>query len=286
MIEDDMKDRVITLILLCLLLPAFALSACTSIDGSNNPETAAAQTDRSVQMATQMALQLQATNEVRFVHVTATAKAFQSVLEATRLWTVAFEDTFDEDSGDWPVGEDDGDLAAVDWRISAGKYQWHANANSGFVWWALPEAPIVRNFYVAADVGQIDGPPDGEAGLVFRSDSDTSYYNFGITNEGNYSLYMHSQDGWEALIDWIPSRHLKIDGVNRLAVIAQDERLLLFINDHFLVEYVDERFLEGEVGLIIGLSYAGEEGHWEFDNFELRTPHGDTLEAVNLDANY
>ena len=237
-------------------------------------------------MATRMAQQLQATNQVRFVHVTATAEAFQAVLEASRLWPVVFEDSFDEDRGDWPVGEEDGDLAAIDWRIGAGKYQWHANANSGFVWWALSEAEGVRSFYVAADVQQIAGPSDGEAGLVFRSDGETSYYNFGISNEGSYSLYMHSQDGWEPLIEWASSRHLIPGGVNRLAVIAQDERLLLFINDHFLTEYVDERLVEGQAGLIIGLSYAGEEGHWEFDNFELRAPQDGTSEAVSLDADY
>jgi hypothetical protein len=164
------------------------MSSCTTATNNDNPATATAQAERSIQLATQMANKLQTTNEVRYAYVTATAEAFQTLLDATRLWPVAYEDTFDEERGDWPVGVEEGELAKIEWHISDGKYQWKADANSGFVWWTLPEADSVGNFYLAADVQQIDGPPDGEAGLVFRSDGDRSYYNFAINNEGNYSL--------------------------------------------------------------------------------------------------
>ena len=271
-------------VILGILLLAASMSSCTTATNNDNPATATAQAERSIQLATQMANKLQTTNEVRYAYVTATAEAFQTMLDATRLWPVAYEDTFDEERGDWPVGVEEGELAKIEWRISDGKYQWKADANSGFVWWTLPEADSVGNFYLAADVQQIDGPPDGEAGLVFRSDGDRSYYNFAINNEGNYSLYFHSPEGWEALIDWMPSNHVISSETNRLTVIAQGDRLLLFINDHFLVEWNDTRLHAGEAGLIIGLSYAGEQGTWEFDNFELRAPKGDEIEAARLDT--
>lgn len=257
-------------------------SACSTQAGEHNPATATAQVERSVHLATQMAQSLQATNQVRFAYTTATAEAQQSLLDAVLLWPVVYSDRFEVDNDNWPTGEDEDTLATINWSIDGGKYNWHAQANGGFVWWTIPESVPVSNFYMAADIRLVEGPEDAEMGLVYRNDGDRSYYNFGITGDGKYSVYLHSPDGWEALLDWSPSADLNLGSTNRLSVIAQGDQFLFFINDRYQITLQDDRLSSGEAGLIIGLSMAGEEGVWEFDNYELRSPTTDQLEALKI----
>lgn len=257
--------------------------SCGGTGSEINSATETAQFDRSISLATQMANSVQATNEVRFVHVTETANAFEVLLDSTLLWPIVLADAFDEDNGTWPVGEDIDTLAKINWEIKDGRYEWNAEANSGFVWWSIPESMIVQDFYLSVEVDQIDVPQDGEVGLVFRSDSEDYYYNFSIEEQGRYSVFMHSPDGWEAIIDWTPSRYIQQGESNKLSVIGIEDTMLFFINDRFLNHIVDDRLEEGEAGLIIGLSQAGDSGYWAFDNFELRTPDRDTIEAHLID---
>jgi len=221
-------------------------------------------------LATQMAGQLQATNAVRYKNVTATAEAYQDILNTAKSWPIVISEPFDEDNDIWVTGENEsGEFATISWAIKDGKYEWKADAKDGFVWWVLPESEDVTDFYISADVQFIDGPPDAEAGLVFRHDGDENYYDFSISNDGKYSLYLHNSDGWEPILDWTPSIHLIAGDVNNLAVISVNDHLVIFINNQYQTELPEHRLIFGRAGLIISLSYSGDRGTWQFDNFEL-----------------
>lgn len=257
-----------------------AAAACGGSGGGLTPPTETAQVERALVLATRMADTLQATNQVRYVHVTATAEANLSLLESARSWTIVLEDDFGQERGTWPTGPDEDILGDIDWRIQDGRYLWQANAVSGFVWWVLPEAAEgIQDFYLGVDVEHIDVPVDGEAGLVFRSNNESDYYNLSINNLGEYSIYMHSQDGWEEMIGWTSSGYILPGEVNRLEVIGIGSRMLIYINNYYLTTVQDDRLAEGEAGLIIGLSNAGDQGSWAFDNFELRAADSDLIEA-------
>lgn len=256
-----------------------AAAACGGSGGGLTPPTETAQVERALILATRMADTLQATNQVRYAYVTATAEANLSLLESARSWTIVLVDDFGQEQGTWPTGPDEDTLGDIDWRIQDGRYLWQASAVSGFVWWTLPEAELVQDFYLAVDVEHLEVPEDAEAGLVFRSNGESDYYNLSLNNLGDFSFYMHSQDGWQEMIGWTPSGYILPGEVNRLEVIAVGSRMLIYVNNHFLVEVQDDRLTEGEAGLIIGLSNAGDQGSWAFDNFELRAAGSDLIEA-------
>jgi len=274
-----MPRNLSAIIIVLLITLIIGISACTSTSPAPNAATQTLQAERSLKLATSMAEQLQVTNQVRYAYVTATADALESSLEVARSWPLVFQDPFEEDRDLWPIGVEDDELAKISWEIRDGKYIWEASAYGGFVWWGLPESEIVTDFYLEVEVQIISGPQDAEAGLVFRSDGEDSYYNLGITNAGSYSLYLHSPAGWEAILDWTATSLIKPDQSNKLAVIALGEYFYFFINDSYLTTITDDRLSSGEAGLIIGLSQAGEEASWQFDNYLLRSSQGEQVEA-------
>ena len=166
-----------------IFLIAIFSSSCTVHSANDSQVDPAAQVTRSILLATRMAENLQATNQVRFAHVTATAEAFQNDLAEARSWTEVFRDGFDEDEGNWISGESEDSLATMLWKISNGTYNWSASANSGFVWWMVPESEAVSSSYAAVEDSISEGPEDAEMGLVFRSDGQSSYYIFMIDNQ-------------------------------------------------------------------------------------------------------
>lgn len=265
---------------LVLIITSICAIGCASNPADAIQVDPAVQETRSIQLATQMANNLQATNQVRFAYITATAEAFQNMLAGPKSWPSVISDDFEVDDGSWVTGESEDTLATINWGITEGTYNWQAEANSGFVWWVLPEADLVSRFYLAADVTLAEGPEDAEMGLVFRSDGESSYYTYIINNQGAYSVSLHSPSGWETLLEWGPSNDILVGQSNRLSVIAEGDRFLFFIHDRYQAGMQDDSLESGEAGLIIGLSYDGDEAAWVFDNYELRAPEDDQAEAT------
>lgn len=263
-----------------MFLITFLSSSCTANSADDSQVDLSAQATRSIQLATRMAENLQVTNQVRFAHVTATAEAFQNDLAEARSWTEVFRDGFDEDEGIWITGESEDSLATMNWTISDGTYNWSASANSGFVWWMVPESEVVSSSYAAVEVSISEGPEDAEFGLVFRSDGQSSYYLFMIDNQGRYYASIHSLEGWETLLDWTLSGDILLHQSNHLGVIAEGDQFLLFINQKYQGFFQDDRLKSGQAGLAIGLSTAGNAANWKFDNFEIRAPQSEHIEAL------
>jgi hypothetical protein len=255
-----------------LLILVFLLVGASGC-GSNQPSSAeaTAQASRAISMATQVAANLRATKEVESLQVEATIQAMESLLLQAEQWPVIIDERFDHNELNWPTGDGDDPLAVVHWEIRDSQYHWQAVANEPFVWWATPDIDAYSNFYLAVDLQQLEGPPDGEAGLVFRL-SEGDYYLFEINANQQYSVYLHSQEGWEAIRDWQVTETISEDSPSRLSVIADREFLLLFINGHYLTTLFDTRLTSGNAGVLAGLSNAGDEGSWAFDNFVLQTP--------------
>lgn len=260
-----------------LVLISISMYGCSNTP-SYNPPTLTAQALRARDMATQIAIDLRATDTWEQQQVEATTQAFQASLESNENWPLILNDSFDQDTDAWPVGSDEGSLANISWEIADGKYRWQAQAKDAFVWWAYPEMDTVADFYLSADTEQVSGPADGEWGLIFRVTPDNEYYLFEINAQQEYCVYLHQGEDWEALVDWTPSDTIQVDRVNKLTVIAQETQFLFFINDKFIAHLSDDRLESGQTGVLIGLSNVGDQGVWEFDNFSLRSP--DLLEPT------
>jgi hypothetical protein len=220
-----------------------------------------------------MAGDLQASQQAVAVSAAATAQAGQELFQSAQAWPLVLEDRFETVAAGWPVGTADDPLASIGWTIADGRYEWVAEANDSFVWWGLPEGDSLADFYLSVRVRQASGPPNAEHGLVFRLDSELNqYYLFEVNGQGQYALFIQQADTWEALIDWQESDAVLVEGTNHLAVIVQADRFRLFVNEVLVAGYRDDRLVAGRAGLLIGLPEGGEQGAWEFDDFELRAP--------------
>jgi hypothetical protein len=48
----------------------------------------------------------------------------------------------------------------------------------------------------------------------------------------------------------------------------------LFINDAEVAEITDDTLANGKIALVVGLSSAGDQGAWQFDNLRLNVLQG------------
>ncbi len=254
-----------------LVITSILLCSCGS-QPSYNPPTLTAQALRARDMATQIAIELQGTEELEQHKAQATAQANKASLEANENWPITLSDSFDQDLEIWPTGKDDDPLAEISREIVDGKYRWQALANDAFVWWVYPDMGSVSDLFLSAQTQQISGPANGEWGLVYRVTPDDEYYLFEINAKQEYSVFLHQGGVWETLVFWKTSDAIQADQENKLAVIAQGTQFLFFINDQFITQLTDDRLAEGKTGVLIGLSNEGDQGIWEFDDFSLSSP--------------
>lgn len=219
-----------------------------------------------------------ATAQAALLEQTATAEAVQTVqsfqvpLNEAKQWTVVINEFFFDNANDWATGERDGNYAKINWTLGDGVYRWETIAHDGFVWWVYPEIEPSSDFYLAADIMQIDGPPDSEMGLMFRHTDDGTYYTFEIDGQQDFAVFYQDGSDWNTIWEWTESTAIIPDGINRLAVIAQGEHMIFYINDQFVAEVFGSYTNSGTAGLLVGLGEAGQEGIWEFYNFEYRVP--------------
>jgi hypothetical protein len=265
-----MNKRLALSIRVVLLISLTAVCGCSS--PGINSATATAQSRRASAMATHVAVGLQATIKADTIQATATAQTLQNALKSATQWPVIISDNFDANLHGWPSGQDsDPDLASIIWNIADGTYQWQADAVDSFVWWGTPDMNNVSDFYLAVDARQVSGPDDGEYGLVFRQGGDSDYYVFEINNQGQFTVYLHQSDNWEALVNWNDSPAILPGEINRLAALVQGSQFLFYINDQLVMNLDEARLENGSAGLLIGLTNPKDNGTWEFDNFELRS---------------
>lgn len=255
---------------LLLSAMAFLLAACAAPQELNAP-TATAVAALVQQRATDIARGHEATLVFQNGYAQATADARQAhVDEAANEWPVALIDPFTDNTIGWSLGVNDDDLTLIEWSLDNGRFLWQAECRQGFVWWQSVDSASYANFYMAVDVQQISGASSGSVGVVYRLTEEGEYYLFIIQNDGFFSVYQSTSEGWYALISRTPSSAIHLGEVNRLVVLAEDTHFDFLINGEWVAEVVDSDLSVGEVGLAIGLDNTGDVGEFIFDNLEVR----------------
>jgi hypothetical protein len=252
---------------------ALVLAAC-QFSGIGAPgaayETASARTSHIEAQATRMAVANLATLEARGPGATATAQAWEEFRIENRSLPVIIVDAFDDNSNEWPMGEKNYDLVDVNLSLKEGKYHWELTAQDGFVYWSQPTMDNVMDFSLSVTARQIQGPDNGSYGVVFRKEDNSNYYLLQIRNNGWYSVSRSTDDGWETILGWTFIPNLLPDEQTRIQVIGQGSRFIIYVNDSFVNLIDDENLKEGKVALVAGLDNYGDQGIFEFDDFELR----------------
>lgn len=266
-----MKTRPVHILSLAILLVTLISTGCGGTSAPN-PATATAQAVRAANLGTQIAGSMQATHSAESASFQATSEVRQALTEAARSWPVVVQESFDDNQLEWPAGENSDPLADIAWKIEDGVYRWQSTAKQGFIWWATPGVETnVNDFYLAADVRQIDGPPDSEFGLAFRVESPESYYLFELAGQGSTAVFLLQDENWQTLMEWSQEGRFQPEEWNRMAVLASGNRFIFFVNDQMVGELQEDTIGSGSSGVFIGLFSPEDSGTWEFDNFELRS---------------
>lgn len=100
-------------------------------------------------------------------------------------------------------------------------------------------------------------------GIVFRAENsiDGHYYLFRIHSNGDYWFYRFNDHSIEhaILLDQGNSRNFNrgLNAHNLLAVVAQDDRMTLYVNRQQLSSLQDSGYTHGEIGVLAGSLYTG-----------------------------
>jgi hypothetical protein len=126
---------------------------------------------------------------------------------------------------------------------------------NGWHGWSLTFTQQPVNFYLEAVFNPQDCSGADIYGLVFRAESVSSGYFFGVTCDGRYNLSARNfEDGSNTpLINLTSSQAIQTGGnvTNRLGVRAEGERIALYANGVLLQEVTDATFDDGYIGAFV-----------------------------------
>lgn len=173
-----------------------------------------------------------------------------------------FSDNFDA-PGDWrTISDPEVEIAYADSGLSIEVKVLDRTA------WTVASRSF-KDMVVSVDATPIGGPDDNAYGLVVRHVDDRNFYRFEISGDGYFAVQAPQGTlGWEFLVDWTESPAIrKGRETNHLKVECRGSTMVFYVNDVELTRVVDNRYREGDVGLIAGTFYTEAGTHILFDNF-------------------
>lgn len=181
-------------------------------------------------------------------------------------------DTFDNNKNDWNLEEKEGERVKFKESIKNGKLYFEMTAIQSVILDDTVRSQPIVNLDMSVDGYQESGSPEGDYALVFRKLDKENYYIFGVNQ--NYQEYFFSvrKDGeWTDLIKFKKSTIVKVDGVNKLRVVASGSKFTFYINGQQIDTYTDSTISEGgQVGVACELYNVDDVGTFSFDNFSIQ----------------
>jgi hypothetical protein len=204
------------------------------------------------------------------LEATASAMEAFSSVQIAREWPVLVWDGFDDNQNEWMVGEVDDEFSTMYLEV-AGQYIWDVVAKQGFIWRVWPRSDVVSDFYLAVEAQNLSDNLDARYGLVFWNDQSTYYY-VEARDSGLFLVSHFDGQAWNNLIDYTESDAILAGEVNTLEIAMVDETFYFLINGELMAEIPGLSPSEGQAGVAVGLSEAGEQGMIAFDDYLLRAP--------------
>lgn len=192
------------------------------------------------------------------------------VLQTIKSWTVALDESYDDNALDWFVGDVDDDFVTMTISIENGEYLWDGISKQNVVWRVWLDDSYA-DFALSVEARNIGDNTDAQYGLVFRQ-IEGQYYLFDVRDTGFFEVYKFQEGEWIELIPLTESDTIIPGQPNKLMVVAWDGWFSFYINDIFVGRIVEGVPPEGVVGLVIGISNEGESYKIAFDNLTVRVP--------------
>jgi hypothetical protein len=174
-------------------------------------------------------------------------------------------DDFSDESA-WPVGEREGSRFYYEdgeYLIEVFESDFGAWASSGDSW---------ADVAIEVDARQVSGPDDNQYGLLCRYQDIDNFYEFDISGDGYYAIYVKRAGEFKTLAPWTATNAIRQgESRNHLAVTCQGNRLAMSVNGELVAEVFDETFSEGEVAMIAG-TFDEPGVVIAFDNLQVSAP--------------
>lgn len=137
--------------------------------------------------------------------------------------------------------------------------------------------PTFSDFSLEVDARLAGGSPTSTFGVMFRIQNPDEFYRFEITADGMYILERHDANGsWvRHTDDWLDTTAINqgVEATNRLKVVADGDRITIFVNDILLEEVTDDAYPSGNIALDVG-TFDGSGARVSFDNLIVLPPGG------------
>lgn len=109
-----------------------------------------------------------------------------------------------------------------------------------------------RNFVLEAKALPIHGPESDlyEVGLMYRAQDASHYYALAVGPDGYYAIVRAEGGNLTSLVEWNQFPHI-VRGLdaNRLLVMCDGPTCTFRLNDEYVTDVTDDRWLSGDVGL-------------------------------------
>jgi len=127
-----------------------------------------------------------------------------------------------------------------------------------------------KDMAVDVDATQVGGPDDNSYGLVARYQDDKHFYRFEVSGDGYYAIHARDGQDWIPLVNWTESQAInRGQATNHLRVECQETSLRFYVNGQLLHQVDDDRYRQGDVGLVAATLYSEPGTHILFKNFEV-----------------
>jgi hypothetical protein len=173
-----------------------------------------------------------------------------------------FSDSFDT-PGDWrTISDSEVEIAYADGGLSI-----EVKTEDRAVWTVAGRK--FKDMVVSVDATPVGGSDDNAYGLVARHENDHSFYRFEVSGDGYFAVQATKGTlEWEYLVNWTESSAIhQGQETNHLVVECRGSTMIFYANGVELTRVEDDRYSEGDVGLIAGTFYTDAGTRILFDNF-------------------
>jgi hypothetical protein len=192
-------------------------------------------------------------------------------------WNKIAFDKFDNQKTKWDLTSYYDSIMKISFDLLKGEMKWNANIIKEKMYYRVCPYRPLSDFYVSVDA-RVDSTLPINAnllcfGIVFRKIGYNSYYSLEFWKTNHFILYFQTENSNDKkiLINWTYIPNIDITIKNKYAVIAEGNKITVFINNDKYGECIDSTSLSGNVGLMIGNSNGLVQPNITvfFSNFEL-----------------
>lgn len=206
----------------------------------------------------------------------------EQLLTEAHKWPILFVDNFEDERNGWSKPSERSTQYTNTLEISDG-YIWNVGATSEqSLLIQIPNRAVnERDLYLSVECTRIKG--NGSPwGIVLRAGANGEHTFRIMDTDQTYFFYTLRQNSDQGRYDpmgqiWPKSNLIRTGSKNRISVVAQGHRLIFFINDMYVDQFVIEDEIDrglstGKMGLFVAVGPGDKDAIYKFEHFEARIP--------------